>query len=284
MATAMSPKRFKAELHESLLELHWRQWCALGVAGQIEPERRWVIDLEALAVSTSWLASADARLLQRTREWLALNRDWVSTPRLRRIGHAFGQTVGSDVPALERATRGRTRVTGPVVTQPVLLQLQLRALFGMDARADVFGYLLFNKSGNSSSIARALYVDQKRVYNVLERWSAAGVVRRSPSGYSLVPDAVPAAVAEARSRTEWVNWTMTYLALDRLHESLARAATDDRYILASLARDAGPELETQAAAVGVILASADRYPGAAYFEPLADGVIAWLRRLLGRRG
>jgi len=279
----MSPKRFRAELRELLLELHWRQWCALGVAGQVEPERRWVVDLEALVVSASRFGQADARLLKRTREWLALNREWVSTPRLRRISHAFNSTMDSEAPVPDTATRGRTKVVKPVVTQPVLLQLQLRALFGMDARADVFGYLLFNKSGNSSSIARALYVDQKRVYNVLVRWSAAGVVRRAPGGYSLVPDAVPAAVAEARDRTEWLNWTTTYLAFDRLYESVARAATDDRYILASLARDVRAGLEPQAAAAGVSLASADRYPGAAYFEPFAGAVIAWLRRLLGRR-
>jgi hypothetical protein len=283
MDTAMSPKRFRAELRELLLELHWRQWCALGVAGQVEPERHWVVDLEALVVSISRFRQADARLLKRTGEWLALNRDWVSTPRLRRISHAFNSTRESETLVPDAATRSRTKVVRPVITQPVLLQLQLRALFGMDARADVFGYLLFNKSGNSSSIARALYVDQKRVYNVLERWSAAGVVRRAPGGYSLVSDAVPAAVAESRDRTEWVNWTTTYLALDRLHESLAETATDDRYIVASLARDARAELEPQAAAVGVSMAPADRYPGAAYFEPFADGVMAWLRRLLGRR-
>ena len=279
----MSPKSFRAELRELLLELHWRQWCALGVAGQVEPERHWVVDLEALVVSVSRLGQADARLLKRTREWLALNREWVSTPRLRRISHAFNSTMDSEALLPDVASRGRTKVVMPVVTQPVLLQLQLRALFGMDARADVFGYLLFNKSGNSSSIARALYVDQKRVYNILERWSVAGVVRRAPGGYSLVPDAIPVAVTEARNQTAWLNWTATCLALDRLHESLAKAATDDRYILASLARDVRPELEPQAAAVGVSLTSADRYPGAAYLEPFADGVVAWLSRLLGRR-
>jgi hypothetical protein len=279
----MSPKRFRAELRESLLELHWRQWCALGVAGQVEPERHWVVDLETLIVSISRLGQTDSRLLKRVGEWLALNRDWVSTPRLRRISHAFNSTLQSEALVPDAATRSRTKVVRPVVTQPVLLQLQLRALFGMDARADVFGYLLFNKSGNSSSIARALCVDQKRVYNILERWSAAGVVRRTPGGYSLVPDAIPAAVAEARDRTEWLNWTTTYLALDRLHESLAKAATDDRYLLASLARDARAGLEPQATAAGVSLAPADRHPGAAYLEPFAEGVIAWLSRLLGRR-
>jgi len=271
---AMSPKRFRAELRELLLELHWRQWCALGVSGQVEPERHWVVDIEALVGSVSRFGQADARLLKRAKEWLALNREWVSTPRLRRISHTFNSTMDPEARVPDAATRGRTKVVMPVVTQPVLLQLQLRALFGMDARADVFGYLLFNRSGNSSSIARALYVDQKRVYNILERWSVAGVVRRAPGGYSLMSDAVPAAVAEARDRTEWVNWTTTYLAFDRLYESMAKAATDDRYVLASLARDLRAGLEPQAAAVGVSLASADRYPGAAYFEPFADGVMA----------
>ena len=281
----MSPKRFRAELREGLLELHWRQWCALGVTGQVEPERHWVVDLEALVASTFALGREDARLSKLAREWLVLNREWVSTPRLRRIGQAFASGADSASPASESvvAARSRKKAMRPVVTQPVLLQLQLRALFGMDARADVFGYLLFNKHGNSSSIARALYVDQKRVYNVLERWSAAGVVRRVPGGYSLVPDAVPAAVAEATDRTEWHNWTVTYPALDRLHESLAKAAADDRYVMSSLARDAGAEIQQQAAGVGVSMASADRYPGAAYLEPFAAGVMPWLGRLLGRR-
>jgi hypothetical protein len=281
----MSPKRFRAELREGLLELHWRQWCALGVAGHVEPEKHWVVDLEALVASTFALGREDVRLSKLAREWLVLNREWVSTPRLRRVSQAFAPTDDSAASAPEpvAAARGRAKATRPVVTQPALLQLQLRALFGMDVRADVFGYLLFNKDGNSSSIARALYVDQKRVYNVLERWNVAGVVRRVPGGYSLVPGAVPAAVAQARDEAEWCDWTATYMALGRLRESLARAATDDRYVISSLVREVGAEIQQQAAGVGVSVASADRYPGAAYLEPFAEGVMAWLGRLLGRR-
>ncbi|MBN2465522.1 hypothetical protein JXD38_07865 [candidate division WOR-3 bacterium] len=281
----MSPKRFRAELRELLLELHWRHWCALGVAGQVAPEQHRVIDLEALIVSTSRLGPADARLTKRVREWLALNDDWVSTSRLRRIGEAFAAATGLEVPPAgpDADAHAPAKVVRPVVTQPVLLQLRLRALLGMDVRADVFGYLLFNKSGNSSSISRALYVDQKRVYNVLERWKSAGFVRRTSGGYTLVPAAVPPAIEEEKNRVEWLNWTATCIALARLYESVTKSATDDRYVLASLARDLMSVLEPQAAAIGVALPSADRYPGAAYFEPFADGVIAWLRRLLGRR-
>jgi hypothetical protein len=279
----MSPKSFRAGFRDLLLELHWRQWCALGLSGQVEPERQWVIDLEALAVSTSRIASADSRLRQRMREWLALNGDWVSTSRLKRIRRAFGSTAGPDEPEPDATSSGRTKVVRPVVTQPVLLQLQLRALLGMDVRADVFSYLLFNKNGNSSSIARALYVDQKRVYNILERWVAAGIARRGTGGCSLAESAIPAAVAEARDRTEWLDWTATFLALSRLREVVVETTTDDRYVLSSLARDVRVELEPQAAAVGVGLASADRYPGAAYFEPFASGILAWLKRLLRPR-
>jgi len=282
-AIPMSPKRFRAELRELLLELHWRQWSALGVAGQVEPEQNWAVDLEALIVSTSRLAPVDARLQERTAEWLAMNREWVSTPRLRRIGHAFASALGEDASVPVAAKRGRAKVSRPVVTQPVLLQLQLRVLLGMDVRADVFGYLLFNKNGNSSSIARALYVDQKRVYSILERWNAAGLVRRTPGGCSLAETAVPPAIAQARDRVEWLNWTATLVVLDRLCESMTEAATDDRYVLASLARDGKAELELQAAAVDVSLPSADRYPGAAYFEPLSDEIVNWLRRLIAPR-
>ena len=280
----MSPKRFRSEFRELLLELHWRQWCALGVAAQVEPEQNWVIDLEALVASSSRLGPLDARLTKRAREWLALNGDWVSTSRLRRIADAFKAATGADVQMAEPELHGRPRVVHPVVTQPALVQLQLRALLGMDVRADVFTYLLFNRSGNSSSISRALYVNQKRVYNILERWGSAGLVRRTSGGYSLVDAAVAPGIAEARNRVEWLNWTMTCMVLVRLHESMTRTGTDERYVLASLARDVAPDLEQQAAAVGITLERPDRYPGVDYFGPFSDGVVAWLRRLIDKPG
>jgi hypothetical protein len=281
----MSPKRFRAELRELMLELHWRQWCALGVAGHVEPEQHWALDLEALLASTSRLGPTDVRLTKRVREWLALNGDWVSSSRLRRIGHGFAAALDSDVPMVEpdAGAGERAKVVRPVVPQPVLLQLQLRALLGLDVRADVFGYLLFNQSGNSSSISRALYVDQKRVYNVLERWYSAGFVRRTSGGYSLVAAAIPPAIAEARHCVEWVNWPATFAALARLSAAMTRAVADDEYVLASLARDVTPALESPTAAVGVTLPPANRYPGAAYLEPFSDAVVNWLRRLTDQR-
>jgi hypothetical protein len=279
-----SPKRFRAELRERLLELHWRQWCALGVVAQVEPEQQWMVDLEALVASTARLGQEDARLHKLAGEWLGMNRGWVSNSRLSRIEQAFAASSPADAQAVlvpaEPASRG-AKVTRPVVTRPALLQLQLRALFGMDVRADVFGYLLFNKSGNSSSIARAVYVHQRRVYDVLERWDAAGIVRRASGGYVLATDAVPSVMARARRVTGWLNWTATYIVLSRMWMLARDAATDDRYVWSSLFRDVGREVESAASAVGIDVPRPEPYPGGAYFEPFAGAIISWLGRLLG---
>lgn len=302
MGMKISPKRFRADFREALLELHWRQWCALGISGQVEPEEHWVIDLEALAVSTFVIGAEDRRLLKLTREWLAVNRQSVNTARLKRIGDEFKATPLSgktsllseaDLPAVlqsvcgtaSRAFAGRLKMARLVVSQPVLLQLQLRALFGMDARADVFGYLLFNHSGNSSSIARDLRLHQKSVYRVLERWFRAGVVQRTRGGYALEPEAVPPSIREAaRGGVGWLNWASAYRALDRLYTTLALAHTADPYVASSLFRDVQPEVGALAHALHVRLPSPSRYPGAAYFNPFAAAANSILVRLLREPG
>ncbi len=295
MGMEMSPKRFRNCLREALLELHWRQWCALGVPGQVEPEAHWVIDLEALAVSTFGVGAEDRRLLKLARRWLAVTRLSVSTARLKRIGDEFkaarllsatqfSALLRSVCGTAPRAFADRLKLARLVVSQPVLLQLQLRALFGLDARADVFGYLLFNDTGNSSSIARGLRLHQKSAYRVLERWSAAGVVQRTRGGYALEPEAVPPSIRDAAwGGVEWLNWASVYHALDRLYMALALVHTDEAYVASSLFRDVQPEVEAIARALGVRLPSPARHPGAAYFEPFAAAAGNILTRLLRER-
>jgi len=171
-------------------------------------------------------------------------------------------------------------MTSPVLTLPVLLQLRLRALFGIDARADVFCYLLYNDSGNSSSIARVLRLHQKSVYEVLERWAEAGVVQRLHRGYALNPEAVPPSVREVvSSGMRWLDWTSVYRALGRLLAAMAAADTNDPYIASSLFRDVQPEFAGLAHSLGLRLPPAGRYPAAEYFGPFAKVVSDILSRL-----
>ncbi len=85
----MSLKEFKERFIHGLLEVQWRHWSALGVACHVEPEERWLIDIEALTLSTLVSGFQDTRLLNASIEWLIKHNDWLNLQRLKRIAKAF---------------------------------------------------------------------------------------------------------------------------------------------------------------------------------------------------
>ena len=85
----LSPKAFRQQFEEGFLELHWRQWSALGVASHAEPEEQRLLDLEALLVSTLTLGLKERRLLNAALEWLQNYGEWLNLPRLKRIARIF---------------------------------------------------------------------------------------------------------------------------------------------------------------------------------------------------
>ena len=85
----ISLKEFREKFSEDLLQIHWRQWSALGVASHVEPETNWLVDLEALVLSTLVVGLKDTRLLNASIEWLIKNGEWLNRPRLKRIVKVF---------------------------------------------------------------------------------------------------------------------------------------------------------------------------------------------------
>lgn len=73
---------FKKELSEALVELAWRQWCALGVAGHAVPSGPRCIDPEALLLFTCAEGRRDPRLFDAMLDWLAANPEAISLQRL----------------------------------------------------------------------------------------------------------------------------------------------------------------------------------------------------------
>ena len=63
-------REFKEKFFDSLIEIHWRQWTALGVASHVKPEKTWIVDLEPLIISTLTIGLHDKRLLSSSVEWL----------------------------------------------------------------------------------------------------------------------------------------------------------------------------------------------------------------------
>jgi len=85
----LSIKEFRERFVDGFLEIHWRQWSALGVASRVGPEEKWLIDLEAVALSTLTLGLQDTRLLNAALEWLIKYGEWLNLPRLKRIARIF---------------------------------------------------------------------------------------------------------------------------------------------------------------------------------------------------
>ncbi len=85
----LSLKEFKERFYNDLIEIHWRHWSALGVSTHVKPERKWIIDLEPLIVSTLAIGLTDKRLLSSSLEWLIKNGEWMNLSRLKRIMNFF---------------------------------------------------------------------------------------------------------------------------------------------------------------------------------------------------
>jgi DNA-binding MarR family transcriptional regulator len=85
----LSLTEFKERFTQGFLEVQWKHWSALGVASHVEPEERWLIDIEALTLSTLVAGFQDTRLLNASIEWLVKNSDWLNLQRLKRIAKTF---------------------------------------------------------------------------------------------------------------------------------------------------------------------------------------------------
>ncbi len=209
-----SLKKFKDDFVHNLLNIHWKQWGCLGVASQLEEEKKWVIDIEALLSSTIFWGQFDKRLLSAAIEWVYEYGEWINVSRLKRIGAFFHKTdniLGVQLAPeniyyfVENASKKRKNsgfqqiqeqvihynlskeyrrglenfqareiISQPDIQKTSLWMLSLRGFFGVNARAEVLLYLLHNKAGNSNHIAGEIQYDQKVVYRILERWTEAG--------------------------------------------------------------------------------------------------------------
>ncbi len=148
------------DLVEGLLDLLWRQWTTLGVAG-VNGAEPIAIDLEALLILTAQLSRQDPRLRDEALDWCAKSHRFISKPRLKQLLKLTSDTgrvafapfaatlhhqVGGTWPTAENAERWKvslsTKSRAPELEEPALINLKLRALFGVSARADIIAAIL----------------------------------------------------------------------------------------------------------------------------------------------
>ncbi|MBW2040035.1 MAG: hypothetical protein JRI46_10680 [Deltaproteobacteria bacterium] len=325
----ISLKEFKERFADGFLEVHWRQWSALGVASHVRPEEKRLIDLEALALSTLTLGLEDTRLLNAAVEWLIKYGEWLNLPRLKRIAKIFmrplpeektqvrslieppvfellGNTLqrfdqkrwtaekSGDQELREASAREyetffsnfqmRGIVTEPVLQRPSLLQLRLRGIFGIDARAEVLIYLMSHEGGNSNAIAKEVFYVQKNVYRILEKWHKAGFLTKvkGPKAGAFIFERKNEWLNALglRAIPTYLNWVQIFLFFNQIVKVLSVPPwSEDEYVLSSLFRDALNDVKRLGGYLDISVPEPDQFPGASYFSPFALKILEMVERL-----
>jgi len=100
------------------------------------------------------------------------------------------------------------------------LALQLRALVGVNSRAEVVLYLLTHEAAHPSEIAHEAYYYERSIQNTLVDLSQSGVVQLRSSGrekhYWLEPDHWATLLNRPGPFPKWVTWPPLFSALEQI--------------------------------------------------------------------
>jgi hypothetical protein len=159
----MQTPSYKAQVEDLALGTIWSLWAELGVSGWTRRHAMTAIDIEPLLLATSYLGRLDTRLLQECVDWCTSNARFVSAVRLRKYLGEMPPPVVDSFASLSATVRTHVRVnwpgdgkgfdlsptgrsTAPDLTRPALIQLRLRAIFGVSARAEVLRLMVLEPS------------------------------------------------------------------------------------------------------------------------------------------
>ena len=180
--------------------------------------------------------------------------------------------------------RVRDIVTKPKLRDPSLLQILLRGFFGVDAHVETLINLLVNDSGNSNSIAKEIFYNQKNVYGMLERWTDVQVVSKmsgnKAASYSLIRKKELLTALGLKETPRYLNWVRTFVVLDRIAKALSTSPwSEDEYLFSSFFRDLSRESKPIAKVLNVKAPEPASYPGKEYFLPFALMTLKILKEL-----
>ena len=256
------------------MDFLWREWSALGVAGNGGVNGRWIIDPEALLLATTTFGRYDLRLFDEVLGWLNTNGQTLNLQRLQNLAPHFGQrsilngmaahlakraihfkwraflreprpaTVGEllfpDLPVLGEpdelfARHGWRR--GPVklrqLSQPpdphqaANLLFKLRALFGVQARAEVMAYLLTFEFGYPREMAQRLAYFPRTLQTTLNDMERSGHVLAQRDGrekrfwlrreeWRFLITWPAGGTSGGREFPGWVDWSQRFVALEAI--------------------------------------------------------------------
>jgi hypothetical protein len=330
----MSLTEFRRRFLELTLDLLWRQWSAMGVAGQIRNDESRIVDPEALLLFTCTLGRHDPRLFDEMIDWLQANGSFINILRLRRMmstekfagggvtaAIAGLMSKGADVLKWKKLAEpdgkdpqewlffGMDGKPIPVIgdpdphfikygfkrgplrlrdlsqpfrpADPTNLLLQLRALFGINARAEIVAYLLTHDAAHPSQIARDACYFVRAVQNTVVEMNRSGVVQLRSSGrekyYWLKGDHWAPLLNRAEQLPSWVTWAPFFRALERIWIKLSdpRLAKLDPLMQSSEVRQLMVEVRPSLERAGFDKSLSDdrHYPGEEYLPVFISDIM-----------
>jgi hypothetical protein len=194
----MSNRSYSARVTNLALDLTWSLWAELGVSGWARRHEQTAIDLEPLIIASSRIGGSDARLLNESLDWCAANARFVSGARLRNLLPTFDQATieafGAFTATIKKyravswpgkgepvkfSPTGRSSV--PHLDRPALVQLRLRATFGVSARAELIKRMLPEpeRPFGISELAMFTAYGKDNIADALDMMALAGIVARN---------------------------------------------------------------------------------------------------------
>lgn len=198
-----------AELAESMLDVAWRQWNAIGGGATTDRPAQSIIDPEALVLYTLTAIGQNQRFESILFSWLEVNGDLLSVQRMKNLVTLFPSRVANYLPVFARNARAiaahpkwsalgdvatatqkrrlielpesRKSVRAPLRQSPALL-LRLRLAMGVGVKADVLSVLIGQRESRSTvkEIVDFTGYTNVAIRGALESLAEAGFVDARP--------------------------------------------------------------------------------------------------------
>ena len=197
--------RLAREIDALAVDLAWSLWAELGVDGAARRHDWQAIDLEPLIIFTAHLGGGDSRLRASTIDWCITNARFASAFRLRHLAERAGVATRAAFGRYSATVRAHAkapwpgegdpltlfhpeRIGSPDLRRPSLVQLRLRALVGVSARAEVLKLMLANpeRPQPASTLAEDAAYGKGSVAQALDMLTMAGIVQVQPHANRLL--------------------------------------------------------------------------------------------------
>jgi hypothetical protein len=197
--------RLRQEIDGLALDLAWSLWSELGVDSAVRRHDWQAIDLEPLIIFTAHLGGADSRLRASAIDWCIAHARFASAFRLRNLADRASAATRVSFGRFAATVRAHTkapwpgqgdpltllhpgRIGSPDLRRPSLVQLRLRALVGVSARAEILKLMLADpdRPQPASTLAEDAAYGKGSVAQALDMLTMAGIVQVQPHGNRLL--------------------------------------------------------------------------------------------------